>query len=153
MTKQLIHISLFLIGLSVLVTCRPKKSTVNCKDISVYGLYQNRMGDGKNLSYAHYLLLKGYQDECFTSTNFSALAKNYVDTCSNGKPIRIIRFLYSTEGLDFESNEPDLAEAKKYELLSFMMDSTSIRKIYFIRDGVRKTIELNGCNFKETYYE
>ncbi len=150
--NTLIRCKLLLLLLCTLSTCQPKK-LVNCRDISLKKVYGNRMGNGKTLSYEHFLLLTGYQDECFAAVRFSELARKYADTCSQEKPIEIITFLYSTEGIDFESNEADLAEAKKYELMSFMMNSTSIKKIYFIRNGVRKTIELENCNFKETLYE
>jgi hypothetical protein len=150
MMKQVFNKIMFSAMLIVVINCQSKKNT-NCKDISFKRVYVERMGSGESRSYAHYLMVNGYNDGCFGVINFSSIAKKYVDTCSLESPIEIISFLYSTENIDFASHEPDLAEAKKYELISFWMDSKQIKRIYFNRNGVSKGFDVDDCAINETF--
>ncbi len=135
--------------------CETKKQAiVNCKGVTLKRVYTDLMGNNGRVSYSHYLLLENYSDECYDDVSFSKLAKNYVDSCLIKKPVDVIHFITSEEGVDFESREPDFDKLKKYEAISFGMDVNSdsaiIEKVYFVRNGVYKTIEFNQCNWRET---
>jgi hypothetical protein len=153
MKNKLRHHALLLLLSIAILACKERKPVHNCKGVTFDRVYTDFMSKNGVVSYTHYLVLAKYSDECFASVNFSTLARRYVDTCSIRTPVRIIRFLESEEGIDFESREPDFKEIGKKEIVSFMMDSTVIHKMYFTRNGIRKTIEFGNGNWKETFWE
>lgn len=153
MKKKLQQYSLVLLLSLATLACEERKPVNDCKGVTFNRVYSDFMSTNGLVSYTHYLVLAKYSDECFAAVNFSTLARRYADTCSTRTPVRIIRFLESDEGIDFESREPDFAKIGKHEVVSFMMDSTVINKMYFTRNGVRKTIEFGDGNWQETFWE
>ena len=135
----------------------PKNTTSNCNNVTIERAYTEPLSTNGSASYSHYLLLKNYSDECYDDISFSKLAKEYADTCTSKKPISIIHFITSAEGMHFESREPDYERIKENEVIGFAMNvnsaSASIKKIYLIRNGVYKTIDLEQCNWEETLWK
>ncbi len=145
-----IFILVILLLLSILLSCTNSDNNTTC-DNTMKRVYvetsANNFGGTMITYYKHYILLSKYSDVCFDAINFSQVAKQYVDTCTFKKPVRIITFLKSLEETDSDAFIP--TRIMKHELIEFRMDSTRIKSIHIVKDGSKKEFTLNNCELIE----
>jgi hypothetical protein len=128
------------------ISCNHSKD--ECRNLTLNRVYVDRMGNGNLESFSHYLVLEGYNDRCFEHTSFFKLMRSYWDTCKVSRPIQLIHFIRTGEGVGFETNEPDFELLKEKQILSFGLnyrsDTLIVENIYFYQNGEEKRLNVKG---------
>jgi hypothetical protein len=83
-----------------------------------------------------------YNEACFSRINFAAQATSYVKSSSRNRPICHITFLRPDSKAFFDASEPDLAGLATYQIISFKMDSLTIKSARIGANGYEKEFQV-----------
>lgn len=90
---MILRFKLLALILAILGSCSRNKMHECVCPSELVPVYQMELGTNDDISFAHYIMIDEYSDNCFEDIPFVKLAKDYCDTVSFNTPISSIRFI------------------------------------------------------------
>lgn len=146
-----INVLLLIVGMGVSFcsTEHPVEKIIDCSTIKLRSYYSEH-GKHEMDFYTHYVIMDGYEEECFSNYDFIEMAYKYIDTVKHHIPIKVVSFCSSDKDFDTIPDNQDWGKIRSNFVIDVCFKEQTliarlpqVQSISVWKDGVSYEIDLS----------